>query len=288
MDTLELYRWAVQDPETHAEVLRLIYERLRPGRVPAILREDFAGTSAESVAWVALGPRGGNGRRAICVDLDAPTLEWAANRASRILGPASGSVQFVSADVMQVGPPQVPPADLISVLNFSMLYLRSKNELDNYLEHAHACLAPGGVLVMNTFGGSQAVSVGTTSHWVTPTPRLASESTPPPPAPFRYHWEVRAFDPKTAAMDCRIHFEVPSTNPSATTTHVRDAFRYDWRLWSITELLAACKRAGFSGVESWRHTYDPSLGAAGVFLGPVQPQSVADLPTWTAYIVAAK
>ena len=54
MDRLELYRWAVQDPETHAVVLRTMYERLRPGRQPAILREDFAGTSAESVAWVML------------------------------------------------------------------------------------------------------------------------------------------------------------------------------------------------------------------------------------------
>ena len=73
VDTLELYRWAVQDPETHAVLLCTIYERLRPGRHPVILREDFAGTAAESVAWVALE----KGRRAIAVDLDGPTLEWA-------------------------------------------------------------------------------------------------------------------------------------------------------------------------------------------------------------------
>jgi len=56
LDTLELYRWAVQDPETHATVLRLMYERLHPGRTPMLLREDFAGTSAEAVAWLALAP----------------------------------------------------------------------------------------------------------------------------------------------------------------------------------------------------------------------------------------
>jgi hypothetical protein len=71
MDRLELYRWAVQDPETHAIVLCTMYERLRSGRHPVILREDFAGTSAESVAWVILR----HGRRAIAVDLDGPTLE---------------------------------------------------------------------------------------------------------------------------------------------------------------------------------------------------------------------
>ncbi len=36
MDTLELYRWAAQDPETHAVVLNIVYEGLRPGRQPVV------------------------------------------------------------------------------------------------------------------------------------------------------------------------------------------------------------------------------------------------------------
>src|ERR1041384_7332343 len=115
MDTLELYRWAVQDPETHAVVLQIMYQRLRPGRRPVVLREDFAGTSAESVAWVALK----RGRRAIAVDLDEPTLEWAQRRAARLLGARASDVAFVRGDVRGVGPPEAPHADIISVLNFS-------------------------------------------------------------------------------------------------------------------------------------------------------------------------
>ena len=282
MDTLELYRWAVQDPETHAEVLRLIYEHLRPGRTPTVLREDFAGTSAESVAWVALRA----GRQAIAVDLDAPTIQWASRRASRILSDNSRSIHFLVSDSLKVAPPQVQPADLVSVLNFSMLYLRERETLDAYLAHAHACLAPSGILVMNTFGGTEAVRVGTTTHRVTPAPRLASEATPPPPPPFDYHWEVRSYDATSARLDCRIYFDIPT--PDGQPLHLRDAFRYDWRLWTLPELTAACTRAGFSNVQVWRHTFDPSKGAAGVFLGPVHPNAVAGLASWTAYVVASK
>src|SRR5262245_32545212 len=124
MDTLELYRWAVQDPETHAVVLRIMYEQVRSGRHPDVLREDFAGTSAESVAWLALR----RGQRAIAVELDGATLAWAQRRAVRLLGARAGEIQFVEGDVRRVGPPEIPPADIIAALNFSILGLRDPND----------------------------------------------------------------------------------------------------------------------------------------------------------------
>lgn len=284
MDTLELYRWAVQDPETHAEVLRIMYERLNPGRRAVTLREDFAGTSAESVAWVALAP----GRRAVCVDLDGPTLAWARKRAARLLGTRATEIDFVTGDAMATRPPAVSAADIISVLNFSVLYLRERAELDAYVRHARACLADRGLLVLNVFGGADAVTPGTTSHWITPAPRLASEASPPPPKPFGYHWEVRSFDPATSRIDCRIHFELPSASAGMPATMLRDAFTYEWRVWALSELLDACVRAGFSRAEVWRHTYDASKGAEGVFLGAVDPAAVSGLGSWTAYVVAMR
>jgi SAM-dependent methyltransferase len=280
-DTLELYRWAVQDPETHAIVLHTMYERLRPGREPIVLREDFAGTSAESVAWVALG----RGRRAVAVDLDAPTLEWAQHRATRLLGARASEVQFIQADVRSVGPPEVPSADIISVLNFSILYLHESEALGSYLQQAVSGLAPDGILVLNTFGGPACTQPGTTRHRVTPQPRLPSE---PPFPEFDYFWEVRSYDRSLKRLDCRIHFAVPDRIAPQGIHEVPDAFRYDWRLWSVRELVAACIRSGFSEAQVWRHTYDPSKGQAGVFLGCVDPASVDTLDNWTAYIVACR
>ena len=281
MDTLELYRWAVQDPETHAVVLRAMYERLRPGRHPVVLREDFAGTSSESVAWVALK----QGRRAIAVDLDGPTLEWAQRRAVRLLGTRASEVRFVQGDVRIVGPPEVPHADIISVLNFSILYQRDREQLCSYLRHAVNGLAPSGILVLNLFGGAVAVQPGTTRHWVTPKPRLPSE--PSIPA-FEYLWEVRSYDRASKRLDCRIHFAASDPGTPDRIHEVRDAFTYDWRMWSVHEVVEACAQAGFSDVQVWRHTYDPSRGAAGVFLGSVEPHCLRALESWTAYILACR
>ena len=281
MDRLELYRWAVQDPETHAVVLRTMYQRLRPGRQPIVLREDFAGTSAESVAWVILQP----GRRAIAVDLDGPTLEWAQRRAVRLLGPLASEIAFVQGDVRSVGPPEVPPADIISVLNYSILYQRESEELLSYLRHAINGLAPGGILVLNLFGGAAAVQPGTTRRRVTPAPRLSIE--PPIPA-FDYLWEIRSYDRSSQRLDCRIHFVVADPSAPGRTREVRDAFKYDWRLWSVHELVEACAQAGFSNVQVWRHTYDPARDANSVFLGPVDPDNLPAVQKWSAYIVACR
>jgi hypothetical protein len=59
----------------------------------------------------------------------------------RALGSACG---FVEADVMSVAPPVVPAADIISVLNFSVLYLHDAAQLQTYLRHAWHCLASPG------------------------------------------------------------------------------------------------------------------------------------------------
>jgi SAM-dependent methyltransferase len=280
-DLLELYRWSVQDPETHATVLRLMYERLHPGHRPTLLREDFAGTSAEAVAWLALG----SGRRAVAVDFDGPTVAWARARAHRILGSRAEALQFIEADVMAAAPPAVAAADILSVLNFSILYLRDEAALQAYLRHARQCVASPGVLVLNLFGGAGALKPRTDRHAVTPRPRLPGEAAIPP---FEYLWEQRSFDPHTRRLDCRIHFRIPDPTGHGAPRELRDAFRYDWRLWTPAELTAHLREAGFDDVQVWRHTHDPARGAAGIFLGAVPPTALDALDLWTAYIVASR
>lgn len=277
---LELYRWAVQDPETHATVLRLMFEHTHPGCTARRLREDFAGNAAESVAWLALGP----GREALAVDRDTATVAWARERATRLLGPLAAQLHFVEADVLDVAPPGVPAADIVSVLNFSILYLLQPEALLGYLRHARRCLATPGLLVLNLFGGPGALRPRTDVHTVVPRPRLPGEAAI---APFEYRWEQRVIDAAARRIDCRIHFRLPhATLPGVSVTR-RDAFRYDWRLWTLDELMPALREAGFDTVQVWRHTHDPARGAQGVFLGPVDPAVLEPLDLWTAYLVAS-
>jgi hypothetical protein len=202
-----------------------------------------------------------------------------------MLGPRASAIEFIRGDVLRTGPPEVVPAHVLAVLNFSIYFQRNPEQLDAYLRHAAESLAPNGILVLNLFGGKAVLEPGTTRHQVTPKPRLPGETAIPD---FTYLWEVRSYDPASQRLDCRIHFEVPDAVAPGRTHAVRDAFTYDWRYWSVAEIVGACNRAGFSEVQVWRHTYDPAKGAAGVFLGAVQPGSFLGLDHWTAYVVAGR
>lgn len=273
-DALELYRWAVQDPGTHVAVLGRMYERLR-GRKPTVLREDFAGTSAESVAWVA----GGDDRSAVAVDHDPATRDWAKRRAARLLGERAGRVQFVEGDVLNVAPPEVSAADVISVLNFSIFHFHHRGDLAAYFEHARRSLAAGGILVLNAFGGPGALRKTIDRRRVEP----AATDEPAPP-PFEYRWEQRSYDAVANRLDCRIHFVVDDGDGNATT--IENAFQYDWRAWTLPELTELILEAGFADAQVWRHSYDPARGTAGVFLGPVE--RIENLDTWLAYVIAVR
>jgi len=282
-DALELYRWAVQDPETHAALLDVIHARMSRTGVaapaPRVLREDFAGTAAESVAWLARAAD----RRAYAIDLDAPTLAWAAARAGRMLGRSAEHLTCVQADVLRLPPGRVPPADIISALNFSIMYLAQRQSLLQYLEAARVGLVSGGVLVCNLFGGRANERPGVTTHAVKPSAKSPGER---PIGPFKYLWEIRAVEAGTRVADCRIHFRLAGPGGRAGR-FMPDAFRYAFKLWDPGEVTAACLQAGFARAEVWRHTYDPAKGAVGVFLGPTDPAGFADAESWTAYVVAA-
>lgn len=278
MDLLAHYRWAVQSPDTHARLLELVYERVRGGRRPSVLREDFAGTSAEAVAWVALG----DDRRAVAVDRDRDTLAWARRRAARLLGADLDRLSLIAADVMDIAPPAAPAADLVSVLNFSACYFVSREALVRYLAHARRCLATEGVLVLNLFGGGAAMRARVDRFEVRPD---ALEEADTLLAPFAYEWEQRAWDPVSQVLDCRIHFRVGAPS-ERTAREVRDAFQYRFRLWGLAEMREALRDAGFAEVQVWRHTWDPTRGEDGLFLGAVE--AFDEPERWTAYVVALR
>lgn len=277
---LELYRWSVQDPETHASLLRLIYERLRPGRTPAVLREDFAGNAADSVAWVGLKPT----RSAIAVDLDADALAWGRARASRIIGNRSERIRFVEGDAIHPDP-STPPADIAIALNYSLMYLHDRNQLLAYLAGSRRGLDRAGVFVCNLFGGPDATRPSRERRRITPTPRFPTER---PIAPFEYEWEVRDHDPSTRVTDCRVHFRLDPPESGGRAIELTDAFRYPFKLWTPREITDACLEAGFTDAAPWRHTLEPRLPPPGVFLGPVDPAFFEGPAFWDTYIVACR
>lgn len=215
-----LYERAVQSPDTE---LGLLTRLLRRAGQPALrLREDFSGTALLSASWVAGGPR----RTAVAVDLDTSVHRWAARHRLPALGAAARRLRLVEADVRHA--PR-GPFDAILALNFSYQVFHRRADQLAYFRAVRRSLAPGGLFVLDLFGGWLAQREATERR------RIGGGVT--------YVWEHEAFDPITHRVRCAIHFELPDGR------RLRRAFTYDWRLWTLPELSDLLEEAGFDRLE---------------------------------------
>ncbi len=289
---LLLYRHAVQEPEAEVAFLHRAYvhhRRRGGGLEPVLLREDFAGTAAVAAAWVGLGPD----HQAMAIERHGPTLRWADRHSRRPLGNRAEDLHLIEADVVEVASPRV---DIICALNFSSFIYHDRPQMRNYLRHARRALRRDGILVLDVFGGPDAMRPGL--RWRRVEPAAGSGL-----APFACCWEQRRYDAVTGRIDCRVHFsgiadEAERAGSAAFTTR-RSAFRYDWRLWTLAELNELMQEAGFASAAIWTAPLAPepdrSSGGAGtspahcLARGSFSP--VTKFPNregWLAYIVGLK
>src|ERR1043165_971326 len=144
---LHLYELCVQRPDVLAPWL----ERLH-GNAPRTLHEDMCGSGSLSRAWAARSPH----HLAIGIDLDAPTVEFAASAAGACH--LSARARFHVGDAIDAPTllAHEPPADVIFVGNFSIGELHTRPRLLAYLKNARARLNPRGIFVCDTYAGAPA------------------------------------------------------------------------------------------------------------------------------------
>lgn len=229
---LALYEAAVQHPLAEVSLLERIYAHRRrgepPRETPLLLREDFGGSAALAEAWAMSH----SDRQAVAIDRHAPTLRWAARRRSH------PDLHLVHGDATRRSTPR---SDLVVALNFSAFGLHARRDLLGYFRHARRMLRPGGVLVLDLFGGPGARRIGVQERTVRPDNIPGLDR-------FTYRWEQRRLDEASSRIDCRIHFELPGGRVLA------NAFRYDWRLWTLAEWREAAAEAGFAETTVWSDT----------------------------------
>jgi SAM-dependent methyltransferase len=224
----------------------------RNGGAPRRLREDFSGTALVSAEWV----RRGADRQAVAVDLDPRVHRWAARHRLPELGGAARRLRLVTADVRARNGSRY---DAVVAFNFSYSVFRTREALGAYLRSARAALAPGGVLLLDAYGGWDAQKVLVERR------RLRGGVT--------YVWEQESFDPVTHRVRCAIHFEGPGRR------RLRRAFTYDWRLWTLPELTELFAEAGFEDVEV---LWDVAPRGAVRY---VPRRSAENQAGWLAYVV---
>ncbi|MCK4951942.1 MAG: class I SAM-dependent methyltransferase, partial [Gammaproteobacteria bacterium] len=100
---------------------------------------------------------------------------------------------------------------------------------------------------------------------------------------FVYIWDQEKFNPVTNEIICNIHFQL------ADGTRLDQAFRYDWRLWSIPEVTELLKEAGFSAVHVYWEKFedtdddDEYLEGTGEY---IEVTDVENQESWVSYIFA--
>lgn len=254
-DKHELYEAAVQAPEFESAFLDRLYRR-SIGEPARLLREDFCGSAALACAWVRLG----RDKRAVGIDLDGPTLAWAEGHNLAGLSPEQRArIALVQSDVLAL---RAPKADLLVALNFSYSVLQTRQQLAAYMANARRSLRPGGLLVLDAWGGSL------TQKQHTDRKRIGGGWT--------YLWEQASFDPISHHTLCHIHFEHKEGR------RIRKAFSYDWRLWTLPELRELMAEAGFQDLQVlWEGTDRKTNQGTGVFRRV--EQAPADL-SWVCYL----
>ena len=251
------------------DFLERVWRRRNPGRAPRRFREDFCSTAALATAWARRGPE----RLAWGVDLDPEPLAWA--RAHRLpwARDAARRVTLVRGDVRQ---PRRPPVDIVCALNFSWWVFHERDELLRYLRAVHAGLRPGGVLVMNLFGGRGA------ERKLTERTRKRTENGPDGEMlpPFTYVWEHERYNPLDRRLRAHIHFELGDGR------RLKRAFTYDWRMYTLPELRDALVDAGFRDLGVWSEGWDARHGGGNGTL--YRRAHLDNRDTWIAYVVASR
>lgn len=237
-DRHALYEVAVQGVDWDLDFLERLY-RARNGREARVFREDFCSTAALATAWALRHPE----NRAWGVDLDPEPLAWARRHRLPFVREAAERVTLVRGDVRRV---RRPLADVTCALNFSWWIFHERADLVAYLRAALGSLAPGGILVLNAFGGGKAER-----PLVERTRKSAGNGPDGEPVPaFTYVWEQRRFEPLTRNLLAHIHFELRDG------TKLAKAFTYDWRMYTLPELRDAALEAGFRDFEVWSEGWD--------------------------------
>lgn len=249
-----LYQSSVQTPDVEVKFIRRVFKK-EFGRKPRFLREDFCGTAALCGEWVKVNSE----NTALGVDLDGPTLEWGRQHNLAPLGPRAVAVSLIQDDVRNV---TAPPVDVLAATNFSWWGFKTRDELAGYLRNCLASLRPEGMLMMDCYGGPEAQ--------VPQEEEREQEG-------FDYIWDQDTFNPITNEVVCKIHFDFPDGS------RLKNAFRYDWRLWSVPETCDLLAECGFRKTVIYWEGTDKDGEPNGVF----RPSNVGDLaPAWIAYILA--
>ena len=252
-DSHRIYQLAVQSPEADIGLMQHFY-RSRRRRKAWRLREDFCGTALTLAHWVDQGARySGEG-----FDIDPDPLEWGRRHNIEPLGTGAERAILHLADARE---PSTRSPDIRCAFNFSYWVFRRGDEMLDYFRQAHGDLADGGMLVIDVTGGTES---------------LSEEAYVSKSEGFEMVWQQENFSPVDHSAELTLRFRFRDGS------EIDPPYRYNWRVWSIPELLELLSASGFGDIDIWWQDDD-----AGEY-GYRRTRKGENATSWVACLAAFK
>ncbi len=255
-DRHDLYQRAVQCVEAEIDFVDRVYTSIRKKKA-VWLREDFCGTANTSCEWV----RRRAGNRAVGLDLHAPTLAWGIeHNLSQLTDEQRTRLELRQEDVLLAGPDAEGDGakpkgyDVVLAMNFSYWCFKERAVLLAYFKAVRESLGKDGVFFLDIFGGSDSMKEIQEPRKIAARPGGGYGS-----PSFTYVWDHYRYDPVSGDMTCYIHFRF------GDGSEMKRAFKYDWRLWTIPEVLDVLADAGFGRRTVYWEGTDKKGKGTGIF-----------------------
>lgn len=225
------YEKSVQTPDHHVDLILQISKEICK-KPPRILREDFCGTFQISCEWV----KRDSDHEAIGLDLDPEPIAYG-NKHNRVKLSADQKkrLKIFRQNVLSVTSQK---SDLIVAGNFSFFIFKERKLLRDYFRYCLKSLRKEGLVILEMAGGPGMIEPIRERIPIYENKKRI----------FSYIWHQKSFDPITHDATYGIHFHLPSGQ------WYRDAFTYDWRLWTIPEVREILLEAGFDDVAVYWET----------------------------------
>ena len=281
----ELYEASVQEPEAEGDFFDQVYAEHNKGKLPRTLREDFCGTAAICQHWVSRR----KDNLATGLDLDPNPLAFGRTRLNNLAESERCRVNLVESDVLSP-PPGLGKFDVVFALNFSYWLFSQRATLVKYFSSVRKAVAPGGLFVVDFFGGSDChKELIERRAKLLPAKKDDSGKVMRKGGRFTYIWEQSPFNPATGDMSCHISFELPGPllgKPvGSKPLLIKRAFSYQWRLYTMPELVDILRDAGFATVKTYLEKETRSGEGTGKYFHSTKQD--ADR-CFLAYIVATQ
>lgn len=249
----KLYEASVQNHMADIEFIEDEYKRLRK-KSAKTLREDFGGTGAMACDWV----KRDKNREAWAVDLDPEPINYGMdNHYTRLTKEETKRMKYVQGNVLDK---YDFATDIVVAFNFSYFIFKKRADLLKYFKRVRKSLNKDGVFFVDIFGGTECFQE------IEEETEFDNHS---------YFWDCEEYNPLNNETLYYIHFKTDGKK-------YEKVFVYDWRHWTVREIVELMEEAGFSSVQTYWEGEDEDGDGDGEFYPSAKEDNCE---SWVTYIV---